>query len=160
MTTPLVFLDSSCWIAATLSPTGGSAKIIELASLGRLAVVVSPGVLGEVVKTLSEKYGQKELEDFVASLVIPEFYRTLKPSNEECEAWADFTDEGDCHVLAAAASSGCDFLVTLDETHLLTDLVRDKFTSQVLSPGEFLDWYHKQEEEPVEFIEESCCRFR
>lgn len=154
MTAPLVFLDASCWIAATLSPTGGAGKIVELASLGCLAVVVSPVVIGEVLKTLYEKFGQKELEDFVSSLVIPEFYSTLRPSNEECEAWSEVTDVNDCHVLAAALSSGCDFLVTLDKRHLLTNPVKNKFISPVLSPGEFLDWFYKQEKEPVELIED------
>jgi len=154
VTAPLVFLDSSCWIAATLNPTGGAGKIVKLASLGCLAVVVSPVVMGEVLKILSEKFGQEELEDFVTSLAIPEFYSTLRPSKEECEAWSEVTDASDCHVLAAAFSSGCDFLVTLDKRHLLTNLVRDKFMSPVLSPGEFLDWYYRQEEKPVELIED------
>ena len=86
MTAPLVFLDSSCWIAATLNPTGGAGKIVKLASLGCIALVVSPVVMGEVLKTLYEKFGQEELEDFVASLAIPEFYGTLRPNRDECEA--------------------------------------------------------------------------
>ena len=44
--------------------------------------------------------------------------------------------------------------MTLDKRHLLTNLVRDKFRSPVLSPGEFLDWYYRQEEKPVEVIED------
>lgn len=154
MNAPLVFLDSSCWIAATRSPTGGAGKIVKLASLGCLAVVVSPVVMGEVLKILYEKFGKEALEDFVTTLVIPEFYSTLRPSKEECEAWAEVTDACDCHVLAAALSSRCDFLVSLDKRHLLTNLVRDKFISPVMSPGEFLDWYYKQEEEHVELIED------
>ena len=148
MIPPLVFLDSSCLVAATLSPSGGSGKIVALAAQGRLALVVSPLIIAEVVRTLSEKFGQGELQRFLANLMIPQLYRTPAPTEEECESWAEVTDIRDCHVLAAAFNSHCDCLVTLDRKHLLTDVVRARFPYEVMNPAEFLEWFYKQEELP------------
>ena len=48
MTGEIVFLDSSCWVAATLNPRGGAGRIVDLAGVGVVTLAISMRVVHEV----------------------------------------------------------------------------------------------------------------
>jgi len=132
-----VFLDASVIIAAFLSKTGGSAKILHLGKTGRVRLVTSETVIKEVRDNL-KKVGrtQKQLIEFINDfpLVIRQQITTadIKPYQKKI-------DEKDAHVVAGAKLTSCQHLITLDKKHLLKSEIKDKFVPlQIVSPKEFL----------------------
>lgn len=146
MTRPRVFLDASCWVAATLSPGGGSAFILEFALKGTVRIVATGKVLREAHANIKEKFGNEALLRYLELLSGVEPDVVGPASEDELFRWDHVTDMKDRHVLAGAAKAGADALVTLDRKHMLTDRVKDGFDIPVMDPKEFLENILRREE--------------
>ncbi len=142
-----VFLDASCWVAATLSRVGGSRFILALSREGHVEVIATKRIVIQTVKALGKKYGEDELRDFLKLLsnVSPII---VEDATEEEEAhWSDVTHEDDCHVLAGAQKGGADVLVSLDRKHVVTEKVAKRFPVPTMTTKEFLDWFMERIED-------------
>lgn len=138
---PGVFLDSSCWVAATLSRTGGSRYILALAVREHFKVLSTQRVLQEALKAIGTKYGRVELQTYLTLLANVSPASVGAASAEEESRWADMTHEDDCHVLAGALKANADFLVSLDARHIVTDRAKAHFPVRIMNTREFLEWY-------------------
>lgn len=140
MAKPRVFLDSSVLIAAVLSPTGGSTRVLADAE-GHFAFVINDYVLDELRGILATKFGrQPELSGRLHLLlglagvaVLPD------PSFRAVRAAARHISRNDAPIFASALAAS-DYLLTLDN-EFLADRVRDiaaKHHLVVLKPGDFI----------------------
>lgn len=130
-----VFLDASVIIAAILSSGGGSAKILSLASKGKILAIVSQTVVLEVLEH-KEKIGKTEAEinDFVlrSKIVVRE-----EISYEEAGKYFESVEKDDAHLVAGARLTKCNYLISLDKKHVLS--LNDKFSPlKIVDPKEFL----------------------
>ena len=133
-----VFFDASVIIAALLSPSGGSAKIIELGKAGSLHLVTSQTVIGEVINNSTKiKKSEKQINNFISqnNILVREQIRT-----SEIEPFFNIVESKDAHILAGAISTKCTHLATLDKRHLLKPQVK-KFLRPIKTgtPKEILE---------------------
>lgn len=132
-----IFLDASVIIAAILSPTGGSAKVIKLGQLGEWAQITSQTVIDEV-KDHTEKIGKsfQEIDQFIKNKNILVRKRMI---SSEIESWEGLIDRTDAHLVAGANLTNCDYLITLDKKHLLKEDIKNKFKPlKIMNPEELL----------------------
>lgn len=134
-----VFFDACCFVAAFRSRNGGSAMVLELARLGRLSVIATVRVIQESCKNIKKKISREAVTRFhrVVRSGLIEIIPT--PDASTIARWETLTHAKDAHVLAGAAGSKADCLVSLDRKHLLTPQVKGAFPIPVKTPGEFLD---------------------
>jgi predicted nucleic acid-binding protein len=134
-----VFLDASVLVAASRSPTGGSALVLEVCQGQRFRAVVSTKVLLEARVNIAGKFGDAELVRFYQQVAAldPEVVHTVSRKNlAQSEA---LVGGKDAHVLAAALQCNAEYLVSLDRRHLVTAVVQAaKLPVKVVVPGDFL----------------------
>lgn len=132
-----IFLDASVIIAAILSPTGGSAKIITLGKLGSWAQITSLTVIDEVYDHIQKINKDKDqIDQFIKDNNILVRKRVTK---QETEYLAGLIDSTDAHLIAGAKLTECNFLITLDKKHLLKEEIKNKFKPlKINNPAEFL----------------------
>lgn len=133
---PKIYLDASVIIAALLSPSGGSAKIIELSTLGFFVAITSQTVIEEIEEhTLKIRKEKIEIKKFIVRSKIIVRERLFLHEIERIEK----VDFDDAHLIAGAKLTTCDFLVTLDKKHLLKTEIKEYFKPlKIITPGEFL----------------------
>lgn len=133
-----IYFDASVVIAAILSKTGGSAKLIQFVRLGVVVGVISQTVIAEVEEHAS-KIGKtsSEIRQFIQDNKI---IVRKKISEAEEEPYQGLVEEDDIHIVAGAKLTKCDYLVTLDKKHLLKDEVK-KFVrpTKIVSPKDYLE---------------------
>lgn len=132
-----VYFDASVIITALLSPTGGSAKLLEFVKLGVVTGVSSQTVIDEVEEhSLKIRKSHKEIRKFIQenSIIVRERINEL-----ELEPFKNLIEEEDIHVAVGARLTKCDYLVTLDKKHLLKEEVKEILKPlKVVSPKEIL----------------------
>lgn len=137
-----VFLDTSALFAGIWSESGGARLILRLGEAGALQIVVSQQVLNELDDVLRRK----------APHLLPPLARLLDHMRAEVTSPGDAEKKqsclkitghsGDAQILADAWQAKVDYLVSLDQKHILN---HPEF-SQVLpykigTPGDFLQVY-------------------
>lgn len=132
-----VYFDASVIIAALLSPTGGSAKLLEFVNLEIVTGIASQTVIDEV-EGHSFKIGKslQEIRRFIQenSIIIREGI-----DEPELETFEGLIEEADIHVAVGAKLTKCDYLVTLDKKHLLKEEVKKILKPlRVVTPKEIL----------------------
>ncbi|MBI4049540.1 MAG: putative toxin-antitoxin system toxin component, PIN family [Candidatus Doudnabacteria bacterium] len=135
----MIFLDSSVWIAATLSEKGASAEIIRQAKNRELEIISSPDVFEEVTRNLNQKYPAKlqyflDLFDSAGVVLVQPDKRTILRAKKLINVF-------DSLILAGAMKAGCEFLITLDRKHFLAPRVSNASGVQIILPGDFLRNY-------------------
>lgn len=135
-----VYFDASVLIAALLSATGGSARLLEYVKLKAITGVASLTVIDEIKEEdKSIKLGKSaaEIDKFIARsrLLVRESI-----TEEEIAPFKKMVDREDAHLIAGAKSARCKYLVTLDKKHLLQSDVKQKFLLlSTVSPKELLE---------------------
>ena len=135
-----VFIDSSIIIAAVLSPSGGSFRLIRESLFKNYTLLISDYVLEESIRILKTKFPEKT---YILPILLENFRfkMTKDPSEKEVEKLIDIIDFKDAPILAAVIKYKTDYLITLDKKHFLNQKVlefaRDKKIS-ILTPKEFL----------------------
>jgi predicted nucleic acid-binding protein len=126
-----IFLDSSVLFTAVNSPSGGSAKLF---TLKKIKLITSILVLAEVERNVRKKLQLYHLERFfiLASKMI-----IIKKGPDEIaiDKAKKVITKKDAVILAESKCSKCDFLVSLDKKHFLTESVRKFiYPQKVLTP--------------------------
>lgn len=132
-----VWLDSSVIISGIYSDSGASNFILRLCRKKKISVYTSTLIIKEVVRNLKKKFPQKFSVKFAKYLAKSNFQKTEFISEEEVSQYSQYTHKKDLHVLAGAAVSGVEYLVSLDKKHLLS-LTAKKLPFAIVSPKEFL----------------------
>jgi predicted nucleic acid-binding protein len=135
----ILFLDASVLVAASRSPSGRSALVIEVCGGQVFRAALSGGVVLEARVNIARKFGEVELIRFYEQLAALGAYMVPSPSKLRLVECAVIVGEKDAHVLASALECGAEFLLTLDRRHLITpDVQTAGLPTKVLTPGEFL----------------------
>ena len=133
-----VYFDASVIIAALLSSTGGSAKLIQFSKIKAITGITSQTIINEIEnRSVKLKKSKKEIRQFIkdSSLLVRE--RITSQENKEYE---DVVDKEDAHVVAGAHLTKCEYLVTLDKRDLLRPDIQEKFLPlRIVSPKELLE---------------------
>lgn len=119
-----MFLDASVLVAASRSPTGGSALTIEVCQSRRFRAAVTARILLEARVNIADKSGETELVRFYQQLAALNPEMAPPPSENRLEECIPLTTKKDAHVLAAALKCGAEYLLSLDRRHLATSTVQ------------------------------------
>ena len=140
-----VFLDASAFIAAAGSASGGSSLILEVCRGLHFSAVVTRKILLEAQKNIRRKLSTEALLRFYKEIakLNPEI---IKPPTEEMlSKYNDIIALKDRHVLASALECKVAFLITLDQKHFQTEVIRQaNVPITIMTPKEFLELVKKQ----------------
>jgi predicted nucleic acid-binding protein len=117
-----VFLDADVLIAGSASTTGASHLLLRLAEAGALEAVTSRQAVQEADRNLLAKL----------PAAVPAFRAILSsavrvvadPSPRAAAGFAGQADTDDLPILAAADSSGCDYLEAISQPHYWKGLTK------------------------------------
>lgn len=133
-----VFFDASVIIAAILSPTGGSAKLITFAKNKTIIAITSQTVIDEVTDHTEKIHTTPEdVFEYVkeSGLLIRE-----QVTQTEIEKVSGVVDPTDAHLVVGARGAACHYLVTLDKKHLLrSDIRKNVAPLRIVNPKKLLD---------------------
>jgi len=136
-----VFVDSSVLFSAVNSPTGGSSKLFVLKDV---KLIASKLVLAETERNVRQKLHEYHLDRFFMLVDKLEILRQL-PDKKLIKKAKKVIIQKDSVILAESKQSACDFLVTLDKKHFLTDRVIMFLTPQkVLTPKILIEAIEKR----------------
>ena len=132
--------DTNVFISALFNPKRPPAQLLELALQGKIKLIISPHLLGEIERVLTYPRVQKLLKKRKTTPreIEEAIFKTLKiavwaPGNLTFEAIPD--DPADDLVLACALEGHADVIVSGD--HHLLDL-KSYQGIDIVSPAEFL----------------------
>lgn len=132
-----VFFDASVIIAAILSPTGGSTKLIGFAQRKKIIAITSQTVIDEVADHTEKIHKTpEEISLYIkrSGMLVRE--RVIQAEIEKLSGIVDFTD---AHLIVGARGAACHYLVTLDKKHLLRSDVRKNVAPLcIVNPKELL----------------------
>lgn len=132
-----VFFDASVIIAAILSPTGGSAKLLGPARAKTFVAITSQTVIDEVIDH-SEKI-HKTAEYIFEYIKESRLLIRERVIQTEIEKVSGIVDPTDAHLVVGAQGSACGYLVTLDKKHLLRpDVQKMVAPLRIVNPKELL----------------------
>ncbi|MDP2951656.1 MAG: putative toxin-antitoxin system toxin component, PIN family [bacterium] len=136
-----IFIDAKVFIAAALSPTGGSFRLINEAVSYGFSLFASQYVFEEVFENIKQKFPEKILElKHLLSLTSVELLKS--PTQKEVENAFLLVHPKDAPIIATAIKNKMDFLITLDKEHFLKNPSKKVPTFlKILTPGDFLQKY-------------------
>ncbi len=128
-------LDTNVYVAALLSDKGSPARLVRALSEGLFDAVVCPRLLGELTSVL----GRPKIATRLPAGVAPDFVEWLERvavhEPDPLRVARVSADPGDDYLLALAASSGAQIIVSGD-SHLLELRGHEP---RVLAPATFAD---------------------
>ncbi|HLC30823.1 MAG TPA: PIN domain-containing protein [Dehalococcoidia bacterium] len=134
----LVFLDASVLVAASRSPTGGSALAMDVCRGRRFRAALTAMVLLEARVNIAGKFGDAQLVRFYKQLAGLDPEMVPLPPAGRLEQCLPLTGEKDAHALAAELACGASYLLSLDRRHLITPAVQSAaLPLRMVTPGEF-----------------------
>lgn len=136
-----IFLDSSVIIAAILSSTGGSFRLIVESKLKKYNLLISSYILEECFRILKLKYPQKV---FLLSIMINGFpFKIVRnASSKEVEKYLKIISPEDAPILACAIKHKANYLITFDKRDFLqlkVSKLAKKHGLLILTPKDFFD---------------------
>lgn len=130
-----ILFNASVILAGLASPSGGSGKLLSWVRQGNVQGVISEIILDEVLRH------RTKLGISVSSVrALVKLFSVVHPPNARVVRGFESVviDVGDAHVLASAKEHHVDFLVTLDQKHLL--VIQKKIRSFItVSPKELIE---------------------
>jgi len=133
-----VFFNASVILTGLASPSGGSAKLLNMVKDSKLKGIISEVILDEVVRR-AEKVGLTP--DFANKASVIIFKNIMIPPDvTSVDLYSKIViDKGDCHVLASAMEAKVEFLVSLDKKHILS--LKNKIKKyRIVSPKELIEF--------------------
>jgi putative PIN family toxin of toxin-antitoxin system len=134
-----VFVDTCVWIAAVLSPKGGSCAVVQaLKKNDDMVMISSPEVIEEAVRNFSKKYPKYQKE------FLRYFHEVhpimVQPKRAMIIRAAQLVHPDDAPILAAALTAQADYLLTLDKKHFITQAtsIQTQTGMYIETPGDFL----------------------
>jgi predicted nucleic acid-binding protein len=133
------FIDSSVFIAAVRSPTGGSGEVLRYAIVGLFEAVISEDVVEEVERYFHAK-GPALLPAMKLMFSLVPFHYA-NPTVDDVMQAAIYTPSKDKAIVAGANVGKVDYLVTLDKKHLLdmSTEIEQNVRFKIIRPEGLLD---------------------
>ena len=135
---PRLFIDACVLVAAANSPSGGSARLLQIAGEGKIRLAATRLVMHEAKTNIIDLLGRPVWPWFCQIIGPLRLSLADPPTTKEKEPWGKITSPKDVHVLAGAIKSKANFLITLDRRHILKTSVQEAFPIPILAPGDFL----------------------
>lgn len=138
---PTVFFNASVVLAGLYSPQGGSGKLLRWCQQGKLTGIISEIVLDEVSRNL----GRLNLS--ADHLHAVRYFQLVSPPPEKVVGryYTVVLHRGDAHLLASAIETTAQYLVSLDQKHILS-LKRKIRKPAIVSPKELILQLEKRKE--------------
>jgi predicted nucleic acid-binding protein len=137
-----IFLDTSALFAGIWSANGRARLILNLGEAGALQIVVSRQVLHELDNVL---YRKAPASLPILARLLDRTQVKITPPGSEADyeqCLADTRHPGDARILADAWGAGVEYLVNLNQKHILNNpAVRSHLPFQIGTPGDFLQLY-------------------
>ena len=132
-----VFFDASVIIAAILSPTGGSAKLLNISKNKNIIAITSQTVIDEVEAHTDKIHTTPgNIAWYIKNSGMLVRERITQTEIEKVSAVIDSTD---AHLIVGARGAVCQYLVTLDKKHLLrSDVQKMVAPLQIVNPKDLL----------------------
>lgn len=137
----LVFFDTSCLIAATGSPSGGSGFILSLCRRGLLQGAVSQPVLLEAEGNIARKLGVDALARFTQLLVESLLVVAPVPDAAAREQYRVLAGPKDDHVVAAAVAINAAYRSRMRPSRCCQGLIKGSDRNGVMYSGDV--WQHQ-----------------
>ncbi len=133
---PLILFNASVVLAGFKSPQGGSGKVLWWAREGKVKGVISEIILDEILRNgLKIGFDKEYLHKKIISILQIKKEPTIETVNKFQKIVLNL---GDAHVLASSLEIGVDYLVTLDQKHLL--ILKDKIKQfKIVTPGQLIE---------------------
>lgn len=127
-----VLFNASVVLAGFKSPKGGSGKILSWAKKGKIKGVISEIILDEVLRNASKiGFDKPDLEKKIKEILSIEAAPKQEIVNQHSDIVIYF---GDAHVLASSEQAKAEYLVSLDQKHIL--ILKDKIkVFKIVTPG-------------------------
>lgn len=155
---PRLFIDACVLVAAANSPTGGSARLLQIAGEGKIRLLATRLVMHEAKTNIMDLLG-RPLWPWFCQVIGPLRLSLADPSTTKEKAeWSKVTSPKDTHVLAGAIKGKAHFLITLDRRHILKPSVQEVFPIPILSPGDFLQQHGFSEPKPTDHQKKTSLR--
>lgn len=130
-----VFFNASVVLAGLKSPKGGSGKILLWLKQKKIKGVISEIILDEV----SRNHAKIGFNKSVLEKKIKEIFQIEEAPNQEIVSHYGgiVVYFGDAHVLASAEQAKVDYLISLDQKHIL--ILKDNIkVFKIVTPGELI----------------------
>ena len=140
-----VFLDASIFVAAAGSASGGSSLILEVCRGLHFSAVTTRRILLEAQRNIRRKLSSEAILRFYKEIANLNPEITRPPTKERLSQYDDIIALKDRHVLASALEGKAAFLITLDQKHFQTEVIRQaNLPITIMTPKEFLEFVKKQ----------------
>jgi len=130
-----VFFNASVVLAGLKSPKGGSGKILSWAKQKKIKGVISEIIMDEILRNaLKIGFDKLVLEKKIKEILQIE----AAPKQEIVSKYNSIVIYfGDAHVLASSEQAKTEYLVSLDQKHIL--ILKDKIkVFKIVTPGELI----------------------
>lgn len=133
---PTILFNASAVLAGLKSPSGGSGKLLKWTKQQKIKGIISEVILDEILRN-SDKIGISQKG--VGSKIQKLFTIYPQPKQKDVEKFNNIVmDFGDAHVIASAKEARAQFLVTLDQKHLL--ILQNKIKDlKIVTPGQLIE---------------------
>jgi predicted nucleic acid-binding protein len=125
-----IFLDSSVLFSAAYSPTGHSRDLLLMAARGEIVLVISPHVVMETRRNLTES--APDTIPYLELLFDTIPFEYIKPAKRDVLSAAKHVALKDAPIIAAAKKARVDFLVT---DHCSLSSILPNFHSPLATPN-------------------------
>jgi len=140
-----VFLDASIFVAAAGSASSGSSLILEICRGLHFSAVVTRRILLEAQRNIRRKLSSEAILRFYKEIANLNPEITRPQTKERLSQYDDIIALKDRHVLASALEGKAAFLITLDQKHFQTEVIRQaNLPITIMTPKEFLEFVKKQ----------------
>lgn len=135
--TTRIFIDSSVFIAASISDRGSARDLLVRGVSNEFALVVSSLVLEETQRNLSRK--APRAVSFFEILLQNINAEVVDPSSELVMHRLKIVHPKDAPIVAASITAAVDFIASYDRKHLLTEaaLIKSHFGIELVTPDVF-----------------------
>ncbi len=113
------FLDTSVFFSACFSARGASHEILQACLRGNVVLVISDVVMDEVRDNLSANPEAPRLLEVLENFLNTVPFEVVRATERQALRAAEYTEEKDAPIVAAAKRAKVDYLASLDRKHLV-----------------------------------------
>ena len=137
-----IFLDTSVYIAALLSPDGAAGELIHLVEGGAISMVISEEVVVEIDRVLSNKFParvekSRELLKYLAPEIAPD------PTAAQAKPFLHKLNKGDASILCSAHLAKVSAFVTWNTRDFMAHGVNTLVDFPIVIPADALKLFRK-----------------